>query len=274
MVSKKRLLGISELYNTKTVVKMSDNRLEDYINDLKSFVEIFPVKEAEIKNVFEAKDYLSFSECFASIREILIRIHADDLAQECHKLIDGLAGTKHEKLEAHMTYLLSLLTMLSIDIQMAVYQENDDEHCASDDSSQELANSMNKTEDEYEAVLETLKTGDILAVDDNSFFLDNLKTALQGTGYKLICVTSGIAALKYLEKNEPDLFILDIEMPEMNGYDLAQKIRELEFKAPILFLTGNATKEYVSKAVRMGAADFIVKPITQKQVLERIGKFI
>jgi CheY-like chemotaxis protein len=88
----------------------------------------------------------------------------------------------------------------------------------------------------------------VLAVDDAAFFLNILKKYVSGTGHKLICVNSGDAALKYLVAHDPDLFILDIEMPEMNGYELAQKIRNEGKKAPIIFLTGNAKREDVVKA--------------------------
>ena len=264
MTTRKRLLGISELYIAKILLKMNDTQFDEYIQALKSFIEYFPARETKIKNAFEEKDYLSFSECFTSMRNTLIYIHADELAEECLKLVNGLVTAKHEKVEAHMTYLLSLLTMLSIDIQMALY--NDDDESFGTETAELQA--------EFPADEKVSGQNSILAVDDNAFFLDTLKTALQGSGHKLVCVNSGKAALKFLENNTPGLLILDIEMPEMDGYELAQKIRESGNKAPILFLTGNATSEYVVKAIRAGGADFIVKPITQKHVLERIGKFI
>ncbi|MDR1578725.1 MAG: response regulator, partial [Synergistaceae bacterium] len=114
----------------------------------------------------------------------------------------------------------------------------------------------------------------ILAVDDAAFFLNMLKMYMLGTGHKLICVNSGDAALQYLATHSADLFILDIEMPGMDGYELARKIREKEEKAHIIFLTGNAKRENVYKAIKVGASDFITKPITQAQVLARIAKFI
>jgi len=202
------------------------------------------------------KDFFSFSGCLSDIRDMLILIRADELAEECLKLINGLSTIKYEKVEARMTFLLSVLTMLSIDIQMAVYKDEEDGEPLLCDAA-DLQEGWKKR---------------ILAVDDNAFFLDTLKHALQETDYKLTCVNSGITALRFLQNNSPDLFILDIDMPEMNGYELAQKIRAYGKKAPIIFLTGNATQEYVIKAINAGAADFIVKPITQKHVIERIDK--
>jgi DNA-binding response OmpR family regulator len=118
------------------------------------------------------------------------------------------------------------------------------------------------------------KTKCILAVDDSAFILGILKNILIEAGYKLTCVTSSADALRYLLKNRPDLFILDIEMPQINGYELAEKIREVGQSAPIIFLTANSTKEYLIKAVSSGAVDFIVKPINKEHVLSRIAKHI
>jgi len=114
----------------------------------------------------------------------------------------------------------------------------------------------------------------ILAVDDTHFFLQMIKTMLKDTDYKVTCVNSGESALNYLRKHRPALFILDIDMPGMNGYELAREIRKSGHSAPIIFLTGNAKKDYVIKALQVGAADFIVKPVKADQLLERIGKYI
>jgi DNA-binding response OmpR family regulator len=114
----------------------------------------------------------------------------------------------------------------------------------------------------------------ILAVDDTVMFLNLLKLAFQCTDYKLICVNSGKAALRYLQNNKADLLILDIEMPEMNGYELAIKIRERGYTAPIIFLTASATEGDVRKAVEAGGVDYIVKPIDREQVLSKIKKYV
>jgi DNA-binding response OmpR family regulator len=114
----------------------------------------------------------------------------------------------------------------------------------------------------------------ILAVDDVSMFLQTLKMHLQDSPYKLVCVSSGEDALKFIDKKTPDLFILDWEMPKMNGYQLATLIKARGETAPIIFLTGNSDKESVVKALSIGAADFIIKPINKEQVLDRISKFL
>ena len=63
-------------------------------------------------------------------------------------------------------------------------------------------------------------------------------------------------------------------MPEMNGYDLARKIRESGHTAPIIFLTANSSHKHVMKAIEAGAVDFIVKPINRIQVISKIEKVL
>jgi CheY-like chemotaxis protein len=241
---------------------MTMNELKDYIQSLDFFIESFPVEEGKIKAALAAKDYASLSRCLLVIRDMMVAIYADELAQESQRQIYELKNVKHEKLEAFMTYFLKALSMLSIDIQMAILknQENEQKRLAGEGPvSGAVALNEKKT---------------VLAVDDTAFFLAVLKKALQDVDLRLICVTSGMDALRYLEKHNPDVFLLDIDMPEMDGYELAGKIREIGQKAPIVFLTGNAKKENVVKAVKAGAADFIVKPINKEEILSKIGRYI
>ena len=261
MTIRERLLGIPELNIEQSLLHMRGGQLDEYLQRLESFIDKYPPLESELKTTLDEKDYFSFSGCLSDIRDMLLQIRADDLAEECLKLINGLAATKHEKVEARMTFLLSLITMLSIDIQMAVYKDEDE-----DEDEEQL---QPEGGDEQETWRKS-----ILAVDDSVFSLEALKKTLMGSDYKLTCVNSGISALRFLQNHNPDLFILDIEMPEMDGYELARNIRAYGKKAPIFFLTGNATREYVIKAIKAGAADFIVKPITQKQVVEKIDKLM
>ena len=256
MSVRERLLGIPELNVVQKLIGMSDNQLRDYIQSLSSFVEVFPEQETALRAALEEKDYLAFSKHLVTLKDMLLQIYADGMAEECQKQINGLINLNHERIEAYMTYCLSTAAMLSIDIQMAIYNEDNAEDARSDEIIAEPDNG---------------RCG-ILAVDDNPYFLDILKSTLQDTDYKLTCLTSGEAVLKYLNNRDPDLFILDIDMPDMDGYELAQKIKELGKNAPIIFLTGNAKREYVVKAVEVGAVDFIIKPINKKQVLERINR--
>ena len=197
------MAGISEINISEKIAALKNSEAADFINRLKLFAEDFPAAENGIKNAFEKKDKICFLKCIEAVRGSLSQICPGDLAQECDKLISLSVDMNNEETEAQMTHLLSLLTMLSIDIQMAVYRK-ENAHCEQDAlyANESAHNGQDKI---------------ILAVDDNPFFLTALKKAMSGTDYKLICVSLSSAALNFLEKQKPNLFILDIEMPEMNG---------------------------------------------------------
>jgi CheY-like chemotaxis protein len=257
MAMREQLLEIPELNIAQILLTMGHNEFDEYVKVLNSFVEKFPTWETDIKNALGEKDYLNFIKNLANVKDLLEQIHADGLVEDCMKQLKWLTNVNYEKLETFATHFLSVLTMLSIDIQMAILKEG---------NSQKYKPPVNVA---YKPV--NRKTS-ILAVDDSAFILGVLKTILQGDEYKLTCVTSGKEALIYIQNHNPDLFILDIEMPKIDGYELARKIKERGHAAPIIFLTANATKEYVIQAANVGAVDFIVKPVDKEQVLERIAR--
>jgi len=269
MINKERLLAISELKCAEKIKQMDDKELESYSQSVKAFTETYPTHEENVKAAMEKKDYDSLASQLSAVCFDLDKIYASDLAEDCRKRIPEFKNLKHEKIEAFVNFFLSNLSMLSIDIQMA-------EQGLDSSNASQLNNASNTPRKEGNK---------ILAVDDTAFFLTMLKTTLQDTKYKLTCVTSGRDALKYFDKNLPDLILLDIEMPGMNGFELAEKIREKEkylailnkYKeqnAPIVFLTGNAKRENVQKAMESGAIDFILKPINKELLLIKIAKYI
>ena len=112
----------------------------------------------------------------------------------------------------------------------------------------------------------------IVAVDDSNVVLKMLKNALDKDEYELHPFSTGTRALEYLVQKDkiPDLIILDIEMPEMNGYDVLERIKKMEHLegVPVIFLTANGEKKQVLKAVTGGVKDYVVKPI-DKDILTR-----
>jgi CheY-like chemotaxis protein len=260
MTVREKLLEIPGLNIADKLVRMGDTELNGYIQALTSFVEKFPAHEINIKNTLGNKDYLSLSKNLAVIKDMLEQINANTLADDCLKHINELTtDVNHEKIEASTVYFLSMLTMLSIDIQMSIFKEG-----AGWEGKQFVKNADGSI----------TEGKSILAVDDNAYFLEMIKGILYDKKYKLTCVISSRDAIRFLQNHKPDLFILDIEMPQLNGYELAKKIREYGHTAPIIFLTANATKEYLLKAVEAGAADFIAKPPQKEYVLEKIAKYI
>jgi CheY-like chemotaxis protein len=115
----------------------------------------------------------------------------------------------------------------------------------------------------------------ILAVDDMPEILAFVNHALKSR-YKVIAVPSGKAALKVIETHVPSMFILDIDMPEMDGFELAARIRNMpeHKKTPLVFLTGNSSRAHITQAMAIGCNDFIVKPTNHEYLLTKAGKFL
>ncbi len=112
----------------------------------------------------------------------------------------------------------------------------------------------------------------ILIVDDTVINLTYAAEVL-GDTYKVIPAKSGEKALELLERVIPDLILLDIEMPQMDGYETIQRIRANPKMAgiPIIFLTAHADKENELKGFQLGAVDFITKPFVPEITLARIA---
>jgi len=113
----------------------------------------------------------------------------------------------------------------------------------------------------------------VLAVDDMPESLSFISNVLKNH-FKVFRVTNGQTALKVLKTQEISLVILDIDMPEMNGYDLAAEIRKIPAYArvPIIFLSSNSTREHILKAKQVGAVDFLIKPTNYESLLSSVIK--
>ncbi len=113
----------------------------------------------------------------------------------------------------------------------------------------------------------------ILIIDDNKSNLVAARTALNDY-YKTTAVTSGVQALKFLENNTPDLVLLDINMPDMDGFAVMESIRLLPngIHLPIIFLTADADSGTEAKCLEIGALDFISKPFVPVVMRSRIAR--
>ncbi|BAY49462.1 response regulator receiver sensor signal transduction histidine kinase [Scytonema sp. HK-05] len=112
----------------------------------------------------------------------------------------------------------------------------------------------------------------ILVVDDFALNVSLLQTALEAEGFDVDTATNGNLALAKIEASPPDLVLLDVMMPGMNGYELTRCIRQndkLPF-IPILLVTG-CEEASVSKELDIGSNDFIRKPINLDRLLARIN---
>ncbi len=121
-------------------------------------------------------------------------------------------------------------------------------------------------------MLERLEDDIVLIVDDTPENLALLHSALDDAGYKVLVATNGDSALQVARKNRPDVILLDVLMPGMNGYMAAQELKA-EFSTrhiPIIFMTGLTETENIVAAFASGGADYVTKPVRPQEVLARI----
>lgn len=111
----------------------------------------------------------------------------------------------------------------------------------------------------------------IVAVDDSVIVLKTVEKVL-GNKFEVHSFSKGARALQFLKNRTPDLIILDIDMPEIDGYEMLKSIKEQDHlkDVPVIFLTSNSEKSYVVKAVAGGAKDYCVKPIDEEILMEKV----
>lgn len=110
----------------------------------------------------------------------------------------------------------------------------------------------------------------ILLVDDEKINVKIVKAFLKNeSGYEIDSVNSGKEALEYLENNKVDLILLDLQMPEMNGFEVYDKIRE-KWTVPVVLMTGDKTEEIINKCAELGIVDYLTKPILPVALKETI----
>lgn len=110
----------------------------------------------------------------------------------------------------------------------------------------------------------------ILIVDDEPRMCDSLKALLEGHGYDIETSYSGKSALKFLARNDLDLVILDMLMPDMDGDQVMDHITTQSPETLIIVMTGNATVESAVTTLRSGAYDYLTKPFEHQELLKRV----
>jgi two-component system sensor histidine kinase/response regulator len=116
-------------------------------------------------------------------------------------------------------------------------------------------------------------SGTVLIIDDQAQNLQIIGTVLTMAGYKVICSSSGEAAFDLLSTSTPDLILLDMLMPGMNGFEVCSKLKAKARWAdiPIIFLSAVDDKNLIAAALECGGADYVTKPFNKAELLSRVG---
>jgi CheY-like chemotaxis protein len=112
----------------------------------------------------------------------------------------------------------------------------------------------------------------ILVVDDQPINVQLLKRKLEREGIRVSAAYNGLEALDLVKKEKPDLILLDVMMPDMNGFEVCHKLKQAVStrSIPVIFITARTTKESKLEGLSVGAVDYITKPIDLDETLARV----
>ena len=245
------LMPVGEYYN---LLEKFSEQSSKFLNTINKIISL-SANEKDIKNLTELKQMMHDIGCnkIISLIEDIISIskrghsksaagYAKTLLDDLQNLISQIMETKKpekaESEESQETQVLSKVIKLM----------------------------------EYEDATRKMR---ILAVDDAPSMIQTIASVLEGE-YKVHGLTNPAMVEKFLQQITPDLFLLDYQMPEINGFDLVPVIRKFkEHKdTPVIFLTSLGTIDHVSAAYALGACDFIVKPFEDTILQEKVAKHI
>ena len=114
---------------------------------------------------------------------------------------------------------------------------------------------------------------DILLIEDHENIINGLSYSFNINNYNLIAKTTIKESIEYLEKNKPEIIILDVTLPDGDGFDLYEKVIK-EKNIPVIFLTARDDEDDVIKGLNLGADDYMTKPFSVKELLVRVNKII
>lgn len=112
----------------------------------------------------------------------------------------------------------------------------------------------------------------VMIVDDSLFMRNHLTKLLGEHGYDTVMAEDGLQAVKIYRMARPDVVLMDITMPHMNGMDALAEIRQYDLRARVIMLTALDQQLVAARAVHMGAKDFLVKPVPASRLLIAIQK--
>lgn len=114
----------------------------------------------------------------------------------------------------------------------------------------------------------------VLIVDDEPNIRDLLSTSLRFAGFSVHSVGNGADAVSAAEKGQPDIILLDVMLPDMNGFSVTKKIRSMGIDAPVLFLTARDETADKVTGLTVGGDDYMTKPFSLDEIVARINAIL
>jgi len=114
----------------------------------------------------------------------------------------------------------------------------------------------------------------ILIVEDDPTMLRGLKDNFEFKGYNVLTAADGEAGLEAALNSKPDLILLDIMLPKINGYEVCRLVREQKLDMPIIMLTAKGEESDIVLGLNLGADDYVTKPFSIKELIARVAAFL
>ena len=114
----------------------------------------------------------------------------------------------------------------------------------------------------------------ILIIEDDAAILRGLLDNFRAAGYEVLTATDGLAGLELAFSDSPDLIVLDIMLPKLNGYEICKRLRELDSQIPIIMLTAKGEEDEICLGLDVGADDYLTKPFSMKELLSRVKSIL
>jgi two-component system nitrogen regulation response regulator GlnG len=113
---------------------------------------------------------------------------------------------------------------------------------------------------------------DVLVIDDEPFIRQAFRKAFEETELSLRTAANAAEGIEVLDQDRPYVVVLDINLPDLSGMDVFDRIREIDARIPVIFITGQGTTETAIEAMKIGAFDYLIKPLELSQVRERVTR--
>ena len=120
------------------------------------------------------------------------------------------------------------------------------------------------------AMTATTPEARLLVVEDEPNILELLSASLRLAGFEVATATGGLEALQAVQRHRPDLIVLDVMLPDLDGFDVARRLRSGDTRTPVLFLTAKDATEDKVTGLTVGGDDYVTKPFSLEEVIARI----
>ena len=116
----------------------------------------------------------------------------------------------------------------------------------------------------------------VLIVDDELFNLDYLEQALEDSNYQIITATNGQEALDKIQSGQPDLVLLDLAMPIMDGFAVLERVKAdaILRDIPVIIISAEHDSKSVVKGIKQGAEDYLTKPVNADLLVKKVKEYL